>query len=700
MSEPSSDSPPSLSDRVREVFELLLPQSGWESRPAQLEMALAVAACLEQGERLIVEAGTGTGKSLAYLVPLWLDESSGGPAIIATKTLQLQEQLVRKELPLLQSLFSSPKRVVQARGWSNYLCLRKLDTPSEALVRQAGPELSALRLRAQERHGRLTRQEAASSPAVWSLVQADPLDCTRQHCAAFSRCGLFAERRELEAAELIVTNHAFLMSDLKLRREGGSLLPRGRVLVLDEAHRLDETATEHLSIRIDRERLEQCLVRPRQGWTEAIRFALLARLAESDLLDWNARFDQEIVLALQTLELTAEELLQELTSLGHPTHSPQPAHPWLTTLEGERLANLASELAFGLESMAEKIQQLHRDYEGATESSLPDLERLSTSVGHLGSELTFLLSGDHEGWIYLLESQPPALVARPIDSSETLHRELFSPFASVVVTSATLLVNRSFHFFYQRSGLDQGPTKELALDSPFDWPSSTFLGLSDRGPEPNDADFVSSLAPDLARLMVGLDGRTFLLTTSHHSLRRFAEQLHLPLADHGIELLVQGQAPATQLLSRFASPGARVLLGVDTFWEGVDVPGERLSCVILTRVPFPVPTEPLFAARCQQLERTGGRPFEELSLPIAALKLKQGFGRLLRTASDRGIFLLFDPRAGKRAYGRTLLRHLPAASTYRGSAQEVVTQALLWAERNLPSCASGPSAYCSPPPSS
>jgi ATP-dependent DNA helicase DinG len=678
---PCSDLP----ERVEEFFESALTGlEGYEIRPAQRRMAAAVAELLVEGGRLAVEAETGTGKSLAYLVPLLLREATA-PAVVATKTLQLQDQLVQRELPFLQSRLQVPRKVVQARGWSNYLCLRKLESPGEETVRELAGQLSSLRALANQNQGRVIRQEVDLGHTHWVRLQADPLDCQKSRCSHFARCGLFAERRELETADLIVTNHAFLLSDLKARREGASLLPPCDVLVLDEAHRLDEVATSHLTVRVDADRLASTLTVPLQGWLESVRFALLAHLPESHLLDWTARFDRLVGMALKDMEQLGEALLAELAALRSvfPGQGSLP-HSLLRSSQGEPTANLASELAYGLEALVGNLLTLANEYdELAPVQSPPELARLARALQSLARDLDFLLSAQDEEWVFLCELYPPALLARPVDNSQALDAELFAEFSSVLVTSATLQVNDSFDFFFQRSGLDRAPTRELALASPFDVVNSTFVGLANQGLDPTQDGYLQSLLPCLEELILGLGGRTFLLTTSHRSLLELAQGLEQPLREAGISALVQGRAPPGQLLRRFAGSGAHVLLGVDTFWEGVDIPGERLSCVVLTRLPFPVPTDPLFQARSQRIEQAGGSAFDQLSLPLAALKVKQGFGRLLRSVDDRGIFLLLDPRIGRRSYGRRLARNLPGGHARLASPDCLVQWALDWAEQNL-----------------
>ncbi|MCA9780555.1 MAG: DEAD/DEAH box helicase family protein, partial [Candidatus Eremiobacteraeota bacterium] len=636
---------------------------GLQFRPSQLKMAETVARTIEKDGRVAIEAGTGTGKSLAYLVPLLLrTPQDEGPAIIATKTVQLQEQLLKKDLPTIQRLLPSPKKVVLAKGWSNYLCIRKVESPDEPTVRAVGPALPRLRQMLVNQSGKVTRGEAPVSSSQWSRVKADPLDCQKRNCPHFSSCGLFAERRELETAELIVTNHAFLMSDLRLRREGRSLLPQGEVLVIDEAHRLDDVATEHLAVRFDSDRLYSCVSAPllsgADGWLAATRFTFLMTLPEVDFMPWSARFDRVVLAGLKDLEMLSGDLFVELTGLGTTFANKRvPLKGLLHSPQGERLANFLAELCMACEEASDSIALLCREYEDTFEQGPPpELIRLAQSLGRMAQDLDFLGGCESQDWVFQAEAEPTALVARPVDNAEALEQELFSEYKAVIVTSASLRVDDSFHFFKRRTGLVEA-TEEASFDSPFEFQKQTFIGLVSQGLEPSAEGYVEQLAPSLVDLAASMGGRMLILTTSHRRVEEFAGRLAGPLAAEQVELLVQGQAPPTQLLRLFAQPGRRVLLGVDTFWEGVDIPGERLSCVVMTRLPFPVPNDVLFKARSEQIERDGGNSFEELSIPLVGLKLKQGFGRLLRTEQDKGVFLLTDPRACNRRYGRKLLRN-------------------------------------------
>lgn len=686
----SSQSHTSLSHKVSRFFDETLSQvSGFQPRRSQLEMALAVADCIENEDLAVIEAGTGTGKSLAYLVPLLLREGeSDGPAIIATKTVQLQYQLLKKDLPILQELIATPRTVVQAKGWSNYACQRKVESPDEHAIRHLGPKLTDIRKGLLNQQGRLTRQETSLTRSEWDRIKADPLDCQKRHCPHFSQCGLFAERRELESAEIIITNHAFLLTDLRLRREGRGLLPPGDILIIDEAHRLDEVATEHLAVRFDPDRVFSCLTSPllagSDGWLAATRFTFLMTLPETDFQEWSARFDEVVLMNLRELDHSCIDIFSEAQAGIMESQQPRlPLKALLHHERGERLANLCSELCLGIDEAADQMTRLCRDYEEAFHISCPpELVRLAQSVARLGYDLQFLLECESDDWVYLLEADPPTLIARPVDNSESFRSELFSDYEAVVATSASLQVSGSFDFFKRRSGMDTETPTHCFL-SPFEISKNTFVGLSTGGPPPNSREYPTYLARYLADLAIGLQGRMFVLTTSHRRVQEFSSLLRPHLTPEGIGVLAQGTESAAQMLRRFNSPGQHVLVGVDTFWEGVDIPGERLSCVVLTRLPFPVPSDELFKARCKKIESEGGRPFDDLSMPLVGLKLKQGFGRLLRRETDKGLFLLTDPRATEKAYGRRLLRDLPVAHAVKAPIQEIVGQALVWSRENL-----------------
>lgn len=675
-----------LCQRVEQFFERELARApGFEARLCQKEMALAVARAMTKGSRLTVEAGTGTGKSLAYLVPLLLaDSEAGRPMLVATKTLQLQTQLMDSEIPLLQELVPHPKKVVQARGWSNYLCMRKLEYPAREAMALLGDEMSRLQALAKENNGRVLRQDAGLPRQSFDLLKADPLDCEKRRCPYFSRCGLFNDRSKLESADIILTNHAFLVWDVRARRRGNGLLPSCAVLVLDEAHRFDDVATEHLSMRFDFERLDSSIGVLLRQRLETIRGHLLASVPTHCFMDWSRRFDQQVVLGLRLVLDLGLEVLELLGAEGGRFPNAASALGGVKSLfKDGKVVERAGAFLDGLTALVRDLVSFLRDYEEADPlNNHVGLEAVITSIQDLLEESEFIFQEEDVDWVFLCHFSPPAFLARPIESGAILDSELFSGFSAVIATSATLKVNGSFEFFLKRSGLEHVDMEVVKLDSPFDIDASAFIGFAVGGPEPAEKEFGLSLVEPLYELIAGLGGRTLVLATSYTSIREYALSLRNRLLDSGIELLVQGQASPRELLQKFSSKGSYALLGVDTFWEGVDVPGERLSSVVLTRLPFPVPSDPVFSARCNRIEQQGKRSFDELSLPLAALKIKQGFGRLLRRQDDRGVFLVLDPRIASKRYGRVLAGNIPGTQAVWAGASELVIRALQWAREH------------------
>ncbi|MCE7871942.1 hypothetical protein DYH09_16405 [bacterium CPR1] len=680
---------------MRDFFTRVLAAGGYEVRSAQLEMATAVARALVDQEVLVVEAGTGTGKSLGYLVPAFLFlEETEGPVVVSTRTINLQQQLLEHDLPRLAGFLERDYQVVLAKGWSNYACLRRFDQldelePAEqAALEQIRPRLS--------RTGE--RQQLRLSDELWSHVVADPLACSRQACPHFQDCYFFKARRALEQADVIVTNHALLLADLNLRLGGAQgVLPEYHYLVLDEAHHLEEVATEHLGQGASRHGLElllQRLYRPRARSAETgLLASIRARVVRSGL-------DAE--LARELLKQIDYQLLARVIDLRELS---------------ERLGNAAAALAGGSEGR----YRLKRSFPGSlAESELhqaglalvqelrhwctmlhhvqntmltseawtlqdPGSSELAGALSRLDSTvrtLEFCLFPDSDHWIYWAQAgkRDAGVAAAPLDVSRILSQELYPRMRTVVMTSATLAVGGQTGFFERRVGLDAVSDRvaRMLLDSPFEYPQQVFLGLASDLGEVSSEGFVSRALPGLLRLAQALAGRTFLLVTSWLQLQQFARQLRPRLAEMGIELLAQGDLPSAQLVQRFRSHGRALLVGTDSFWEGVDVPGDALRCVVLARLPFRAPTDPVVEARSCALETEGFSAFEFLQLPLAILKLRQGFGRLIRTTSDRGLVYLLDPRVQTRQYGPRFLQSLPRCTRIAGAFEDLVEEGLEW----------------------
>lgn len=688
-------SPHPLQARVREFFTRTLAQAGgYEVRESQLEMAEAVARALLDQEVLVVEAGTGTGKSLGYLVPAFLFlDNADGPVVVSTRTINLQQQLLEHDLPRLKGYLHRDYSVVLAKGWSNYACLRRFDQLDE-LEPAERMALEQVRDRLDESG---ERQRLNLPDELWSHVVADPMACSRQACPHFKECFFFKARRALEAADLIVTNHSLLLADLSLRLGGAQgVLPDYDYLVLDEAHHLEEVATDHLGHSVTRHSLEYLLQRLYRPKARSDETGLLAtvrnRVARSCLEAEMARellrqIDYQLLARAIDLRELGERLAQavRLVAAGqegrYRLNRSFPGTLAETELHQAGLA-LAQELRHWC-TMLHHVQDTMLVQEAWTLSD-PASSELAGALSRLedmAHSLEFCLFPDSDQWIYWAEcsKRDAGLVAAPLDVSRILADELYPRLRTVVMTSATLAVGKRTEFFERRVGLEASDrVARMMLDSPFRYPQQAFLGLANDLGDPAGEAFVTRAVPGLMQLAEALDGRTFLLVTSWQQLQQFARQLRRPLQEIGLELLAQGDAPAGQLVQRFRTQGRALLVGTDSFWEGVDVPGDALRCVVLARLPFRVPTDPVVEARSRMLELEGYSAFEFLQLPLAILKLRQGFGRLIRTSTDRGLVFLLDSRVQTRQYGPKFLQSLPNCTRLSGPFHQVIGHGLHW----------------------
>ena len=688
-------------ERVRSFFLEKLPlRPDYEERPEQLEMALAVARALAEEELLVVEAGTGTGKSLAYLIPclLWSFEH-GQPVVISTRTLNLQQQLLEKDIPLLRELLDQPFRATAARGWSNYVCLRRLDAVQNSqqitpeLAHEAGQLAEVLGLGAPG-----IRQKLPVTDSLWSLVQADSQACNRQLCPHYQECYLFRERREMERSELIIANHSLVMADVALRAAGAQgILPKPACWVLDEGHHLEEVANDHLGRALsltDLQRLRQGVYDPKgkvneAGWLPILRDRLSKANERIRLLEC---LDRGLLTSLPGFYQVGEEFFhwlgQAILAAGVSETGARATlnSDFFHTPEGEECQRQSEQWAAHMEhveSSARDLHQLLTELElELTQGGLAELQSLIERVKSLRSNLEFCLFPDSGDWVYWAVCTPSnaTLGATPLDVGERLAAEFFGPARSMVVTSATLAVGKELGYYEKRVGLDrhQHRVQRSLLDSPFDFRQNAYLGVATDLSDPNRGDFWERSSEALLWLLQQLGGRTFLLTTSHASLRLARERLTEPLAQLGIRVLAQGQAPAGLLLEEFRRNSRSLLIGADSFWEGVDVVGDDLSCVILARLPFRVPNDPLVQAHCRRLEAEGLSSFTHYQLPQAILRFRQGFGRLIRSQRDRGMVLVLDSRLYHKSYGAEFLNALPACNRRAGRLAGLVQDSVKW----------------------
>ncbi|MBS0431488.1 MAG: ATP-dependent DNA helicase, partial [Proteobacteria bacterium] len=595
-------------------------------RATQQRMADAVAAAIDEGGTLVAEAGTGTGKTFAYLVPALL---SGKRVIVSTGTRNLQDQLFHRDLPRVRSVLGAKIDAALLKGRANYLCLYRLEQTARDgtfPARAQASDLHTIRAwRSRTRSGdRAELAEVPEGSPLWPRVTSTTENCLGSECPFFDDCFVMKARRRAQEADFVVVNHHLLFADLALKQEGfGDILPGAHAFILDEAHQVPELAGQFFSVGISarqlnelgNDALSECagqagalsVLQPAlDGLHDALRKARLA----FDPLPQRGAFAQ--------LEADAN------------------AHDALIALDAALDA-----LAIALGGQAERSKGLSSVHERAL---------------HLGERLSRIAerAGENEVRWYELSERGFTLNATPLDLAPPLRALREATRAAWIFTSATLSVAGNFDHYTQQLGLDDPET--LALGSPFDYPAQALCYLPQGLPEPSARDYTERVIEAALPVLHASYGRAFLLFTSHRALRRAAELLEGKI---DYPLFVQGSAPRHRLLNDFRESGNGVLLGAASFWEGVDVAGEALSCVVIDKLPFAAPDDPVLQARLEALARAGGNPFTQWQVPNAVIALKQGAGRLIRDVHDRGVLMLCDPRLMTRGYGRLFLASLP-----------------------------------------
>ena len=698
-----------------DVAGLLAPQGpvaralgGFEDRPSQRDMAAYIADAYNDGGVALLEAGTGVGKSFAYLAPalVWAREN-GERTIVSTNTINLQEQLVGKDLPILARALGTGEHspsFALLKGWRNYLCLARLEQARDArdslFEDERAAELEALAAWAvQTSDGSLSDLPDEPAAEVWDAVAAESDLCTRLKCPHFDQCFLFQARRRAAEADVVVVNHHLLASDLAVRMvsdnwQEAAVLPPYRRLVLDEAHHLEDVAAMHLGAQVSMlgvQRLLSRLEKNGRGLLPTLGAVLAGR---DDLLSAASRdlVHQSLFDALGAARRAADALFTLLARRLDSEPGPTPVlrltddfvrdDVWAQGLD-VMLDNLLlgfSRLRDGVETIADRLSL--DDPSERRAQLVGELRGVVRRLDAVAAGLTAALRPPPGvpaavRWLERRGRKTPnvSLAAVPLDLAPILKENLFDRVETVVLTSATLAAGGDFGFLEQRVGLDLPPSRVRAREihaSPFDFPAQCLFGIPTDLPEPRDDEQGHDAA--VARVLVELahasDGGMFVLFTSHGALRRAAEAVRGVIGGRW-PLLVQGEGQRDQLLRRFREAGSAILLGTDSFWEGVDVPGRALRVLILAKLPFKVPSEPLTAARLERLEARGLNGFTHYLVPHAALKLKQGFGRLIRRTTDVGAVVLLDRRVVTKRYGRLILEGLPPAARAVGSWQDV-----------------------------
>ena len=680
----------------------------FEDRPSQRDMAAYIADLYNDGGVGLLEAGTGVGKSFAYLVPaLAWARANGERTVVSTNTINLQEQLVGKDLPILARALGSGEHspsFALLKGWRNYICLLRLaqarDEEDSLFEDERRAEVEALAAwAARTSDGSLADLPDEPSGDVWDAVAAESDLCTRLKCPHFERCFLFQARRRAAEADVVVVNHHLLASDLAVRMasdnwQEAAVLPPYRRLVLDEAHHVEDVAAMHLGTQASRlgvDRLLSRLERNGRGLLPTLRSALFGR---DDLLSAASRdlLQQSLADALAAARRAADAVFVLLARRldGEPGPTPvlrlrdefKDDGVWQDGL-GVGLDNLLlalAQLAQGAETVADRLAL--DDPSERRAQLLAELRGVVRRLDAMAAGLTAALRPPPGGaaavrWLERRgrKAANVSLAAVPLDLAPVLKENLFDRIETVVLTSATLAAGGEFSYLEARLGLDLPPSRVRVREihaSPFDFPSQCLFGVPTDLPEPRDdeAGHDAAVTRALVELAHASDGGMFVLFTSHGALRRTAEAVRGELGGRW-PLLVQGEGQRDQLLRRFRDAGSAILLGTDSFWEGVDVPGRALRVLILAKLPFKVPSDPLTAARLERLEAAGLNGFAHYLVPNAALKLKQGFGRLIRSRSDVGAVLLLDRRVVTKRYGALILEGLPPASRVVGDWADV-----------------------------
>ena len=614
----------------------------FELRPQQQKMARAVADAAEMQHHLAVEAGTGVGKSFAYLVPQILSAlEQETRCVVATYTITLQEQLMHKDIPFVRNVLGRDFKAVMVKGRSNYLCLlrlqRALRTAGDFFDHTRSQQLDAISVRANNRQlGDGSYQELSEQPdhEVWGAICAEYGNCTGKRCPFHNECYFMQARRKMQDAQVLVVNHSLFFAELALRAEGAALLPAYGSVVFDEAHQMEQVASSHLGIRFSLYMLEYWLRRihneKRRGLCTALKDGKGAFMADQ-------------------CKDAAEQLFEAIRT--HYKLGPQKTQ--------QRLMEpppIETQLPLKLTNLCDHLKTLTQTTDN--EGLVAEIKSLRSRGLELRDTVESFMNQSLGGQVYWIETQGrrrlPVLYSAPVDVGPLLHELLFEQIPCVIMTSATLAVGNSLEYFRHRVGAHD--CTELRVGSPFDYARQMQIQIPSNMPPPSSDQFEKATTSAVAHFIHESRGRAFVLFTNARFMNKVADELRFEFEEEGYEVLVQGSGtPPQRMIEKFRNHNAGVLFGLDRFWMGVDVQGEALSQVIITRLPFAVPDHPLIQARFEAIEVRGGNSFREYSLPEAVLKFRQGVGRLIRSASDRGTVTLLDSRVQNQWYGRLFL---------------------------------------------
>lgn len=647
----------------------------YEERPSQLSLVKNICSVFNDGTLGVFEAGTGVGKSFAYLVPalLWIKENNER-VVVSTGTINLQQQLAEKDVPAAQKMLGTDIKYILLKGRQNYICRRRFyDVSSERdLFTDETEELDAIAawLKTTETG---TRSELTFMPSegIWSRINSESDACMGMKCPFREECFVMRVRKEAADAQLLIVNHHLLFSDIEMRQGGAgyedtAVLPPYQHLVFDEAHGIEDAATSFFSETINRYRLQKqlnLLYRQKRSSKAGLLFTVDA-LASADVdLQEIVAFIDDIKRALQELEDAGMAVLGDWYSWRlEPAVAPAAESVLSKMLE---LRGAIAAFAGRMRTMMDSIPE-----EESETPSVWECRQIVKRIENCGSVCQHFVDWtEHDDMVFWIEKKRlsngtyyPCFNETPLDISGTMYSGVFEPLNSIVCTSATLKTAGSFQYWKKRTGVlyaEKERVVEGVFPSPFPYRTNVLLSIVADAPDPKSYGYQAWLESSVVELIRASRGRCLVLFTSYDSLKYACNHARTALSSSGITVLKQGDDDRFRLLEQFRTDSASVLFATDSFWEGVDVPGESLSHVIIVKLPFPVPSDPVFAARSEDIEKKGGSSFFELSVPQAIIHFRQGFGRLMRRASDKGVVTVLDGRLLKKAYGRMFIESVP-----------------------------------------
>ncbi|MGI8469606.1 MAG: ATP-dependent DNA helicase [Pyrinomonadaceae bacterium] len=617
----------------------------FEYRPGQIKMAEAVLRAFEENKHLIVEAGTGTGKTLAYLVPaIAFALSKGKRVIISTGTKNLQEQLMEKDIPFLQKIMPKKFTAAAMKGRSNYACLYRVKKAETQPILESLDEFDSFQKisrwsRESETGDKAELVDLPENISYWKDINAKGEICIGQKCVDFENCFITRMRTRAENADIVIVNHHLFFADLNIRgNEYGRVLPDYAAVIFDEAHLIEDIAADYFGFQVSSFQMDE-LVRD------------VERLPITDVV-----LNRDLAkLSTKIMALADAFWARFIQGRGADGRFPLMPNSFASKVKsGEIEATPLGEAYFALDNALERLE--------ATLDNLKDdkseIESVIRRTRQTRFDLDFVCSQAEKNYVYWMERRGRGMFLRasPIDVSELLQEKLFEKVETVVMTSATLSSNGKFDFIKDRLGLDDEKTDSLLAPSSFDYAKQAIVYLPKAMPDPRSPDYANAAASEIVKIINITRGHAFVLCTSNQSMNALYELVSLRV---DFPCFVQGSMSKAGLLDRFRTTKNAVLFATSSFWQGVDVRGEQLSCVIIDKLPFAVPTDPIVSARTKFIDEQGGMSFFEYSVPNAVIALKQGIGRLIRSATDKGVIAILDPRLRTKGYGKDFLNSLP-----------------------------------------